>query len=301
MYRGLVASSWRFQAASSSKACLGPESLLTGDALELVALRRYTRNRGSSVCFPQAILSGQDLFDAPWTPGSPRWWTGMSSGPGAHSGTPRWPWPCLPGILDILGVQLDRGVPVPLRAYWSMFLPLWNNVDYSGEQWRKAPPTEEEEEDSPESGPSAQPASTCPPSGARVRLGVTVAELRNSFLARQPGFVWGAIRRRLVVSLQGLGQHQVMDYSGLRPLKRFLHWVRGLEDGPVLSRARVRGFFMYPPPPVSLEAYMRGCRGDPGFLRGLELQRELDKLCYRERRTFCVQATVTMVPTASEN
>lgn len=37
------------------------------------------------------------------------------------------------------------------------------------------------------------------------------------------------------------------------------------------------------------------CAGEPGFLRGLELQRELERLCYRERRTFCVQATVTMV------
>lgn len=28
-----------------------------------------------------------------------------------------------------------------------MFLPLWNNVDYSGEAWREAPPAEEEEEE----------------------------------------------------------------------------------------------------------------------------------------------------------
>lgn len=27
-----------------------------------------------------------------------------------------------------------------------MFLPLWNNVDYSGQVWRETPPTEEEEE-----------------------------------------------------------------------------------------------------------------------------------------------------------
>lgn len=37
------------------------------------------------------------------------------------------------------------------------------------------------------------------------------------------------------------------------------------------------------------------CAGEPGFLGGGELQREVDRLCYRERRTFCLQATVTMV------
>lgn len=35
--------------------------------------------------------------------------------------------------------------------------------------------------------------------------------------------------------------------------------------------------------------------GELGFLQGSELQRELDCLCYRERRTFCLQATVSMV------
>ena len=31
-----------------------------------------------------------------------------------------------------------------------MFLPLWNNVDYSGEVWRSAPPTDDEEEEAGE-------------------------------------------------------------------------------------------------------------------------------------------------------
>ncbi|XP_061619036.1 RPA-related protein RADX isoform X3 [Phyllopteryx taeniolatus] len=34
---------------------------------------------------------------------------------------------------------------------------------------------------------------------------------------------------------------------------------------------------------------------EPGFLRGTVLLREMKKLCYRERRTFCIEATVTMV------
>uniref|UniRef100_A0A3Q2PXC9 Intraflagellar transport protein 46 homolog n=1 Tax=Fundulus heteroclitus TaxID=8078 RepID=A0A3Q2PXC9_FUNHE len=44
------------------------------------------------------------------------------------------------------------GPLVPLRASRSVFLPLWNNVDYSGEAWREAPPTEEEEEEEEEEG-----------------------------------------------------------------------------------------------------------------------------------------------------
>lgn len=106
-----------------------------------------------------------------------------------------------------------------------------------------------------------------------------------------------------------------MNYRKLRPVRQFLQWVRSQDDGPMLRKAVIGGFFTYPPPPVSLETYMKDrrgefpvstfhlprlnslqvCTGEPGFLRGAELQRELDRLCYRERRTFCVQATVTVV------
>lgn len=34
---------------------------------------------------------------------------------------------------------------VPLRANRSVFLPLWNSVDYSGEAWREAAPSEDED------------------------------------------------------------------------------------------------------------------------------------------------------------
>ncbi|XP_026225225.1 RPA-related protein RADX isoform X2 [Anabas testudineus] len=93
----------------------------------------------------------------------------------------------------------------------------------------------------------------------------------------------------------GLGHHSVMSYRKLRPVRQFLQWLKSQDDGQVLSRALIGGLFIYPPPPVSLETYMKDRRGEPGFLQGVELQRELERLCYRERRTFCVQATVTMV------
>lgn len=107
-----------------------------------------------------------------------------------------------------------------------------------------------------------------------------------------------------------------MDYRKLRPVRHFLQWVKSLDDAQMLNKAAIGGFFTYPPPPVSLETYMKDRRGElpacflssgrlssltqvragePGFLRGLELQREMERLCYRERRTFCVQATVTVV------
>ncbi|XP_060886702.1 RPA-related protein RADX [Labrus mixtus] len=93
----------------------------------------------------------------------------------------------------------------------------------------------------------------------------------------------------------GLGHHSEMKYRKLRPVRQFLQWLKSQDDGQVLGRALIGGFFIYPPPPVSLETYMKERRGEPGFLRGAELQREVERLCYRERRTYCIQATVTMV------
>ncbi|XP_061566503.1 LOW QUALITY PROTEIN: RPA-related protein RADX [Cololabis saira] len=93
----------------------------------------------------------------------------------------------------------------------------------------------------------------------------------------------------------GRGHHSRMSYRKLGQVQHFLRWLRGQDDGQVLSRALIGGFFIYPPPPVSLETYMRERRGELGFLQGAELQRELERLCYRERRSFCIQAAVTMV------
>ncbi|XP_047441971.1 RPA-related protein RADX isoform X2 [Mugil cephalus] len=93
----------------------------------------------------------------------------------------------------------------------------------------------------------------------------------------------------------GLGHHSQMSYRKLRPVRQFLCWLRKQDDRALLSRALIGGFFIFPPPPISLETYMKDRRGEPGFLRGAELQRELERLCYRERRSFCIQATVTAV------
>lgn len=41
--------------------------------------------------------------------------------------------------------------------------------------------------------------------------------------------------------------------------------------------------------------HMPLCAGEPGLIRGAEFEREVDRLCYRERQTLCIQATVTMV------
>lgn len=52
-----------------------------------------------------------------------------------------------------------------------------------------------------------------------------------------------------------------MDYRKLRPVRRFLQWVKSLDERPMLSKAVIGGFFTYPPPPVSLETYMKDRRG----------------------------------------
>nr|XP_054590818.1 RPA-related protein RADX [Nothobranchius furzeri] len=93
----------------------------------------------------------------------------------------------------------------------------------------------------------------------------------------------------------GLGHHSQMSYRRSPQVKLFLQWLGSQEDAQVLSRALIGGFFIHPPPPVSLETYMKERRGEMGFLQGAELQRELERLCYRERHSFCIQATVTMV------
>ncbi|CAI5669825.1 RPA-related protein RADX isoform X2 [Oreochromis niloticus] len=93
----------------------------------------------------------------------------------------------------------------------------------------------------------------------------------------------------------GQGHHSEMSYRRLRPVRQFLQWLRSQDDEEVLNRALIGGFFIYPPPPVSLETYMKDRRGELGFLQGAELKREVERLCYRERHTFCIQATITMV------
>ncbi|XP_018545926.1 RPA-related protein RADX [Lates calcarifer] len=522
------------------------------ESLYVVDLLRYTRDQGSSVYFPQAVLNGDDLYDVTLTDGDCRLQVTLDPGlnrlvernvlrPGSTlrkaTFTPAMAaqLPACPGAsgdtdsFRLVSVEVRGGAPgdeeddavrrsdvdwdslpwfgasdpagplVPLRASRSVFLPLWNNVDYSGEVWREAPPTEEgegEEGEEEEEEEVRRPA-------------VTVSELRDSFLSGHRGVIRGAVQHQLIVRIinkshlmyygrtdrncdcpykvvlevcdrtgsvcvvlwnsvcvgwyrrlkpgdvislrryrvkqhyqaelddievsvnsrnpaaqisvlpessvsaehlppaptytfysseelmdrphgavcdviglltfsgrperirskdgrgaellqyrwlrledgtseqpimvklfctsqpethsklhplsvvvctrlkliraadhscfyltnttytqvycTGLGHHSEMSYRKLRPVRRFLQWLRSQDDGQVLSRALIGGFFMYPPPPVSLETYMKDRRGEPGFLRGAELQREVERLCYRERRSFCIQATVTMV------
>ncbi|AWO97338.1 Hypothetical protein SMAX5B_004432 [Scophthalmus maximus] len=517
------------------------------ELLRVVDLRRYGRDQGSSVYFPQTVLNGDDLYDVTLTDGHCRLCVTLDPGLNRlvernvlHAGStlsnatfvpaitaqhPSCPGAAsaemdsyrlesvdvreeAPSVEDHDGVgwfDVDHdslpwfgssepaGPLVPLRANRSVFLPLWNNVDPSGEEWREAPPTEEEEgREEEEEG---------------QRPAVTVSELRDSFLSGQRGVARGAVQHRLIVRIidkshlmyygrtdrncecpykavlevcdrtgsvcavlwnsvcvswyrclkpgdvislrryrvkqhyqaerddieisvnsrnpaaqisvlpessvspeylppaptysfynsqelldrppgavcdviglltlsgrpermrskdgrgaelleyrwlrledgtssqpimvklfstsqpkthlhlhplsvvvctrlkllraadqtflanttntqvycTGLGHHSEMSYRKLPPVRRFLRWLRSQDDRQVLSRALIGGFFTYPPPPVSLETYMKDRRGVPGFLRGAELQRELEGLSYRERRTFCIQATVTMV------
>ncbi|XP_028998778.1 RPA-related protein RADX isoform X2 [Betta splendens] len=519
--------------SSSSSSCV------CRDLLYVVDLHRYSRDQGSSVYFPQSVLSGDDLYDVTVTDGDCRLRVTLDPGlnklvernvlaPGSTlrnaTFTPALSaqLPACTGASDSYrlvsmevvadGVRREdvdvlpwfrSSQPTgtgggPLRANRSVFLPLWNNVDYSGDGWRGAPPAEEEEdEDTQEAGQGLRPA-------------VTVSELRDSFLSGRRPVARGFVQHQLIVRIiskshlmyygrteqncecpykavlevcdqtgsvcvvlwnsvcvdwyrclkpgdiiglrryrvkphyqaergaieisvnsrnpaaqisvvpesslspeylppaptysfytskqllerphgsecdviglimfsgrserirnkaggaelleyhwlsledgtsdqpirvklfstsqpethsklhplsvvvctrlrcirdadrtnvgfyltntsytqvycTGLGHHSEMSYRKLRPVRQFLQWLRSQDDGQVLSRALIGGFFIHPPPAFCLENYMKDRRGEPGFLRGVELQRELERLCYRERQTFCIQATVAMV------
>ncbi|KAJ8281914.1 hypothetical protein COCON_G00044330 [Conger conger] len=93
----------------------------------------------------------------------------------------------------------------------------------------------------------------------------------------------------------GSGHHSTMPYRRLRPVRQFVQWVQTVDENQLLSRAVIGGFFTYPPLPVSLEKYMRDRNGEPGLVTGAELRREVEKLQYRESRTFAIQATVSAV------
>ncbi|KAM8899692.1 RPA-related protein RADX isoform 3-T3 [Spinachia spinachia] len=516
------------------------------EVLYVVELQRYSRDQGSSVYFPQAVLNGDDLYDATLTDGHCRLRVTLDPGlnplveryvlrsgstlcgaafaPAMTAQLPACPTAPADGdSYKLLSAEVSDGAPgedgglrsfnvdslswfgssgsagalVPLRANRSVFLPLWNNVDYSGEAWREAPPAEEEEEEEEEED--------------RVqRHAVTVSELRDSFLIGRRGVARGVVHHQLIVRIinkshlmyygrrdlncecpykavlevcdrtgsvcvvlwnsvclgwyrrlkpgdilnlrryrvkgrfqaqlddieisvnsrnpaalisvlpesspfpqhippaafyrfcnskelldrphgvvcdviglltfsgrperirndgrgaelleyhwlrledgssnqpimvklfstsqpdahhklhplsvvvctrlkliraadgcdlafyltnttytqvycTGMRHHSEMSYRKLRPVRQFLQWLRSQDDQEVLRRALIGGFFIYPSPPVSLELYMKDRRGVPGFLRGAELQRELERLRYRERQTFCIQAAVTMV------
>ncbi|XP_061664655.1 RPA-related protein RADX isoform X2 [Syngnathoides biaculeatus] len=96
--------------------------------------------------------------------------------------------------------------------------------------------------------------------------------------------------------------HTIVQLSGgrrncvqLPAVQEFFTWLQQQDQKRLLRSALVGGYFVYPPAAVSLATYMRDRAGEPGFLQGPELLQEMKKLCYRERRTFCIQATVTMV------
>ncbi|XP_027894505.1 RPA-related protein RADX isoform X3 [Xiphophorus couchianus] len=124
---------------------------------------------------------------------------------------------------------------------------------------------------------------------------VVCTRLRPVTTHQNPAWLYLTNTTYTQVYCTGQGHHPRMSYRRLQPVRSFLQWLRGQEDQQVLSRALIGGFFIFPPPPVSLETLMRERRGEIGFLQGAELQRELERLCYRERRTFCLQSTVSMV------
>uniref|UniRef100_A0A3Q2FXH3 Uncharacterized protein n=1 Tax=Cyprinodon variegatus TaxID=28743 RepID=A0A3Q2FXH3_CYPVA len=139
------------------------------------------------------------------------------------------------------------GVLVPLRANRSVFLPLWNSVDPSGEAWTEAPPPEDGPEDEEEEG--RQPS-------------VTVSELRDGFLSGRRGVSRGAMQLQLIVRITAKSHLmyygrtdrncecpykavlQASDWTGSVCLVLWnsmcVSWYRRLKPGDIISLRRYR-------------------------------------------------------------
>uniref|UniRef100_A0A3Q3J2X9 Uncharacterized protein n=1 Tax=Monopterus albus TaxID=43700 RepID=A0A3Q3J2X9_MONAL len=255
--------------------------------LYVVDLQRYSRDEGSSIYLHQAVLSGDDLYDITLTDGDCRLQVTLDPGlnrlvernilqPGStlHNATFT---PCgerysyrlvsvevtdgAPGDDDD-GVRRDdvdwdslpwfgsshpAGPVLPLRANRSVFLPLWNNVDYNGAVWREALPTEEEEEEDEEE---------------EQRPAATVSELRDSFLSGRRGVARGVVQLQLIVRIinkSHLMYYGKTDRSCECPYKAVLEvcdqtgsvcvvlwnsvcvsWYRCLKPGDIISLRRYR-------------------------------------------------------------
>lgn len=57
-----------------------------------------------------------------------------------------------------------------------------------------------------------------------------------------------------------------MAYRRLDSVQLFLKWLRAQDDGLVLRRALIGGLFVFPPPPVTMETFMKSRRGQDLFL-----------------------------------
>ncbi|KAM6949202.1 RPA-related protein RADX [Aplochiton taeniatus] len=137
--------------------------------------------------------------------------------------------------------------------------------------------------------------STSQPETHRKTVPLCVLVCTRLKMVRGEGWYYLTNSNYTQVYCTGSGHHSKMHYKKLRPVRQFLQWMQSLDDRQVLSRAVIGGFFSYPPLPVSLETYMKNRKGEPGLLSGAELQREMERLHYRETHSYCIQATVSMV------
>ncbi|CAN9509425.1 unnamed protein product [Ophioblennius macclurei] len=90
------------------------------------------------------------------------------------------------------------------------------------------------------------------------------------------------------------GHHSQTPYRKLPPVRRFLRWLKGVDEGELMGRSTVGGFFMYPPHPISMDAYSES-RDKKDTMDRTALKQALRALRYRERKTFYVVAKISMV------
>ncbi|XP_076828256.1 RPA-related protein RADX isoform X2 [Brachyhypopomus gauderio] len=91
----------------------------------------------------------------------------------------------------------------------------------------------------------------------------------------------------------GTASRPVMPYRGLRPVRKFLQWLKQVDEASMLDRVVIGGHFSYPPLPVSMQSFVDSRQGDAGLISGGEMKLQCERLHYRERRRFAIQCTVT--------
>ncbi|XP_056603493.1 RPA-related protein RADX isoform X2 [Triplophysa dalaica] len=121
----------------------------------------------------------------------------------------------------------------------------------------------------------------------------TRLKLIRSAIDRTTSFEYLTNTSLTQVYCTGTGSHPVMPYKGVRPVRQFLQWLKQVDEGSMLERAVIGGYFSYPPLPVSLHSFMEKRQGGAGLISGGEMKLECERMNYRERRRFAIQCVIT--------
>ncbi|XP_057201277.1 RPA-related protein RADX isoform X2 [Triplophysa rosa] len=121
----------------------------------------------------------------------------------------------------------------------------------------------------------------------------TRLKLIRSAMDRSTSFEYLTNTSLTQVYCTGTGSQPMMPYKGVRPVRQFLQWLKQVDEGSMLERAVIGGYFSYPPLPVSLHTFMENRQGGAGLISGGEMKLECERMNYRERQRFTIQCVIT--------